>query len=1615
MADVILKNIDGENVVYEDVTKVSLDTADGGIATFTLGGGGVAFVDYEQSDPSADDYIKNRPFYEDEINIEWDGTVDESTFTGYDPSWSNYTTTIQKVSDMTFSEEELNKLTLAYINPYNNSVNSLVIGGSHNITEINLLTENLMSVRSYDFCTGHIVFIALEDGVSYEINSTKKLVFPTKGTYFAHVVENTTNQIRATKLSGKVLKQIDTKFLPDSIATDADVTAAVANKVDKVTGKGLSTNDFTNDYKTTLDTLKTDLNAGKKLSTNDFTNEYKEKIDNAQVVQSDYNQSNATADDYIKNRPFSEDYWTIIEENAKFVGNSSNNVEYTFWFWFELTGALSKGRNYDITIDGESYRLTCNSYATSDNENTLVIGNAYEAFQVLDLTTTSTVVNSGESFAIIQTENTQGVAWVMFDDTEQTEHNVKLVLNDVKKIDKKFLPDDLVTEATNGLPSVTSTDNGKIMKVVNGTWQLSEDEKGSSENVGRALPEVTTNDNNKILKVVDGTWQLADGETTVAMEEIDIFPEQEVTTYLNSTFNKYQWGNTDAFILEDGEEYIIEYDGEVYTCVASPMTAGTMTGIGAGNQGILGIGDDTGEPFLVGYLNESNFAGVFNNDTADTKHTLRIYQLKESSSTEFDGTISWNNITDKPFFEEVIDFTYDGNHENYDYIEVGGIYMIKVSDYPLSKTEIIDSTVVINGETIIISAAQLSDVMPTVYVFTPSDSEIPFITIVSEDTTDGGITVSKGTYIYDLSKDASGMMSGMYVSSFKTASPILKKIDEKFVPDVEWNNIKNNPLVNETIVLTEKFSENDLAFTYISDLEMAGWSVQENRFSFIQKGKEYIVNFDGTEYKCIAKEVTTSNNMTGLYLGNLSIANIALNATNEDTGEPFMIDNLNHYTEISTKDTENTTHTVSISSEEIKYELIQLDWDETDQSSPAYIKNKPLIGADGTVTVQSNWNQSDNTQGDYIKNRPFYDYTVEENIFNQTVEGFTFQEEFNSYMVATKPAPFVLKIDKEYIVTFDGEEFTLTPFYFEFNGYTHVCVGDKVLTGVPSTGEEFALVYNEATGYMNYFSFSTATSHTISIIEKGIEVKQIDEKYIPESARGIQPDWSIDDTTSKSHILNRPFYGKEVEVLPLITCDMVTTNEPQYGFNMSHSFLEDNSYKVIWDDVEYICPVQKIEADGASPTYVLGNFYEYISMIELIGQILPIDKSTLLQNNEPFLIMCEEYEGSMQYGVVDLIKGKEFFDAMINTGDTSSVVYVNHTLKINHLNIKTLDPIYLPTDLQVDWNYLKHKPFYEQTEKTPLLNNITLNFEYVGEFIEGTGKIVSMYEESNLSVDMIALINDSKYNKVEVIIDGTLYESELQYYSGMRCAGNMQIMLGSGDTGEPFIIGSQDTAFMIMYLNETTDHEVGEAIPHTISLTFISENIKKINPKFVYQPDWNDIDKKSGSYIHNKPFGLKGDLLLDMNVVAIQRQEQSGFIMNMGLGQYVGLVVGETYTVSIDDGEKYVLVAESSGENTIILSNAGSDYFEGAFMLQESLSESMMGLMWLVDSSSASTSCNLKIYKGTVEIQKIPIEYLPDDVGGMPNASAEDEGKFMRVIGGQAVWATVLNAEEVKF
>lgn len=56
----------------------------------------------------------------------------------------------------------------------------------------------------------------------------------------------------------------------------------------------------------------------------------------------------------------------------------------------------------------------------------------------------------------------------------------------------------VATSASSGLPTVTASDNGKVLGVVNGAW--------AAMDAPTELPDVTASDNGDVLGVISGEW-----------------------------------------------------------------------------------------------------------------------------------------------------------------------------------------------------------------------------------------------------------------------------------------------------------------------------------------------------------------------------------------------------------------------------------------------------------------------------------------------------------------------------------------------------------------------------------------------------------------------------------------------------------------------------------------------------------------------------------------------------------------------------------------------------------------------------------------------------------------------------------------------------------------------------------------------------------------------------------------------------------------------------------------------------------------------------------------------------------------------------------------------------
>jgi len=104
---------------------------------------------------------------------------------------------------------------------------------------------------------------------------------------------------------------------------------------------------------------------------------------------------------------------------------------------------------------------------------------------------------------------------------------------------------------------------------------------------------------------------------------------EEITGDFAYVDGAYAWQLSPApFTLTAGQTYIAAFDGEEFELTAFTADSFAPGAIGIGNQVFLG-GEDTGVPFLFGYVPSTDYVGCMTL-LSDATHTVAIYQEVEN-------------------------------------------------------------------------------------------------------------------------------------------------------------------------------------------------------------------------------------------------------------------------------------------------------------------------------------------------------------------------------------------------------------------------------------------------------------------------------------------------------------------------------------------------------------------------------------------------------------------------------------------------------------------------------------------------------------------------------------------------------------------------------------------------------------------------------------------------------------------------------------------------------------------------------------------------------------------------------------------------------------------------
>lgn len=125
------------------------------------------------------------------------------------------------------------------------------------------------------------------------------------------------------------------------------------------------------------------------------------------------------------------------------------------------------------------------------------------------------------------------------------------------------------------------------------------------------------------------------------MARTEIYTEQSVSFWFYEAFNAYV-GLTEAITFTEGSNYIVVWDGTEYESTATTASFNGSDGLGIGNLAIAGVGEDTGEPFVMGTPYGATETTLLTTATDET-HTIAVYLVEEDAPTVTDTLVLLDN------------------------------------------------------------------------------------------------------------------------------------------------------------------------------------------------------------------------------------------------------------------------------------------------------------------------------------------------------------------------------------------------------------------------------------------------------------------------------------------------------------------------------------------------------------------------------------------------------------------------------------------------------------------------------------------------------------------------------------------------------------------------------------------------------------------------------------------------------------------------------------------------------------------------------------------------------------------------------------------------------------
>ena len=191
---------------------------------------------------------------------------------------------------------------------------------------------------------------------------------------------------------------------------------------------------------------------------------------------------------------------------------------------------------------------------------------------------------------------------------------------------------DALSKKVGNLLNLTTTDKTNLVAAVNEVKQTTDDKQDkliAGDNITIAADGKTISakggGGGSVPKPLTYDY-MPEGYPTKSMVTVTVMEEQELAFLASELYDS----NYVSFIpnpldIAEGQTYTVNWDGTEYECVGFYFNG---EGIFLGNISVLGVGDDTGEPFLYGY-NSYESENIFITPDTSPRHTISVKGIDE--------------------------------------------------------------------------------------------------------------------------------------------------------------------------------------------------------------------------------------------------------------------------------------------------------------------------------------------------------------------------------------------------------------------------------------------------------------------------------------------------------------------------------------------------------------------------------------------------------------------------------------------------------------------------------------------------------------------------------------------------------------------------------------------------------------------------------------------------------------------------------------------------------------------------------------------------------------------------------------------------------------------------